>query len=248
MNDSYEGNPQPAEPEGAIEDQAPADAGQQTAHDAEPEGDVAEPFSADDIDWEAAGVQPDGVPDSAADYGLTGTGIAEVDEILESLAEHGDPGLDAWAEQAHRLGLTHAQFSAITGFYVQQQLGSQRTWDDVAEQFGPDGDQLLQQVDTFGHQYLSERSKALIQQAPPSPALISVMSDLMIAVGLQPPGFTPSDDDVPDTGGNAIADKKQLQQLMASEKYRRGDKATITAVRNGFRKLSEAKAKGFTPK
>jgi hypothetical protein len=226
-------------------DQLPAGDDQQTAPDAEPAGDEPPAFDGGDVDWESLGIAPDEAPDDPSGYGLTGTGIEEVDQILEQLAQHGDPGLDAWAEQAHKLGLTHQQFSAITGFYIQQQLGSQRTWDDVAEQFGPDGDQLLQQVDKFGHQYLSARTRALIKEAPPSPALISVLSDMMLVAGLQPPGFEPSDDDLPDDGGNVIADRAQLKQLMASEQYRRGDKATISAVRNGFAKLTNSKARGF---
>jgi hypothetical protein len=225
-------------------DQAPA---AQHDHDVEPAGDAPPAFDASDADWEAAGVQPDEAPNGPDGYGLVGSGDPEVDAVLEGMAMNGDPVLDQFASVAHQLGLSHQQFAALAQWYVGQHVHNAVTWDQAGEALSPNADKMLEQIDRWGQVHLSARTQALIKQAQPSPALLAVLSDAMLATGHLAPD-QPDDDATPSAEGPAISSKAQVKALMDSEQYRRGDQKTVQAVRAAFKQMSAARARGHEPR
>jgi hypothetical protein len=213
-------------------DQLPADAGQHQADVAEPEGDQPPAFDASDADWESLGIAPDEAPDSPDGYGLVGSGDPEVDAVLEGMARDGDEVLDAFAERAHALNLSHAQFAGLAAWYVGQHVHNATTWDGAAEVLGGDASKIVDDLERFSRSYLSARTQQLLQSAQPHPLILSLLQDMQILSGHLPAG-SPDDNAVPSAEGPPVADKKDLQKLMASEAYRKGDKRVVAASSRG---------------
>jgi hypothetical protein len=229
----------------AGDEQHPADQyGDQAGDTAAPDGDDGLSLEA----WQSVGVEdPDAPPSDPSGYGLVATGDEAVDAALQQMIEADDPELDRFAQAAHQMGLSVKQFSDVVSYYTAQMVHRGVSWDQAAEALGPDADKMLEAVDRWGQVHLSARTRALVQQAEPSPALLAVLSDAMIASGHLAPD-QPDDDATPSDDGVPIASKAQVKALMDSEQYRRGDPKTVQAVRASFRKLSEARARGHEPK
>lgn len=182
----------------------------------------------------------EGVPESPDKYEFKIS-----DELAEQLPEHiavnldeNDPMVGWFRQTAHEYGLSQDKFQELLDNYVASSLANMPDFDQEMAKLGDYADQRLERVEGFVEKHLSDGAQQTLRSMAVRADTIQLFEEFMQLAG--EPAFAMGEDGAV----QETISREDIQKLMASEEYRRGDPATVRKVRNGFQKLSNAQAQG----
>ncbi len=149
-----------------------------------------------------------------------------------------DPILQEFKQKAHDVGLSNEQFNELFQTYVKAQVQSLPDVEQEVQRLGDYGPQRVERVERWMQTHLSENAQQQMQTLAVNADTVALFEEMMELSG-EPKFQTTQDGEVQE--GVTMDDLKKLQ---ASEEYRRGDKAVVQKVRNGYQKLAQQRARG----
>jgi len=149
-----------------------------------------------------------------------------------------DPLLQQFKQTAHDIGLSNEQFNQLFQTYLQAQVANLPDVNSEVQKLGDYGPQRLERVERWMQSHLSDQAQQKMQNLAVDADTVTLFEEMMELSG-EPKFQTTQQGEVQEE-----ITMDDLKKIQASEEYRRGDKAVVQKVRNGYQKLAQQRARG----